>query len=289
MTPISKRAAAELRYKAATDPLRGRITSRLEAEWDVSGRCTSPRHVHLVGERDALGRPGYGTHLEVRCRSCEGCRAERRSSWTARMRQEIQLSPRTWFITLTMRPDAHTRYRAAARAYYAKQAAIISPSAVLMHEQKLVMAHQVRLELAEVVKYLKRVRKGGLYRHERPVAVVEDGKTVLKENILRQESTRIRYCVVVEHHKSGEPHYHLLLHEQSGFASLSRRWLAHQWPHGYGVWKIANLRNAGYIAKYVAKESSSRIRASRLYGQNALTAEHLGRRGPTQVGSGDVP
>lgn len=254
MTPISRKAAAALRYKAATDPLHGRITSSHSAEWDVSGRCTEPKRLLLEGARDPDGNLGFATNLEVRCRKCEACKAERRDAWAARMRAEMHVSPRTWFVTLTMRPSEHHRARTMARKLIAERQLLRLPN----YEKTQELAGLIRVEQAEVIKYLKRVRKGGYFKHEK------------KLEKLFQEPTHIRYFVTVELHKSGLPHYHLLIHEVAGYPALSRRWLAHQWPHGYGAWKIANLQHARYVAKYLAKEIAlARVRASRRYGERS--------------------
>lgn len=262
---ISRDAARKLRYRAMSDPLHARVESTRTVSWDVAGRCECPAGVTLQGRRDPLGRPGLTAHLEVRCRKCAACQAERRAAWRARMRVELNVSPRTWFVTLTMRPDEHHRFQVLARRKIA--AGAIVRSDVVEHERLWPVWAQ--LELEAVTRYLKRVRKGGHFRHECGQA-------------LEQASTRMRYVLVVERHKSGAPHFHLLVHEMAGYPGFSRRWLSSQWPHGFGVWKIADIRTAGYVAKYVGKEIACRVRASRRYGDSALWAEVAAAEGSTR-------
>lgn len=123
---------------------------------------------------------------------------------------------------------------------------------------------KVRLELAEVCKFLKRVRKGGKY-------LVNRGGAELREET--QAPSQIRYMIAVERHKSGEPHFHLLVHETNPAVPITGKWLEHQWWHGFSKMKLAEKTHAWYVAKYMAKEGSSvglRVRASRKYGETPL-------------------
>jgi len=71
----------------------------------VSSQCKSPAYPMMV---DASG-----INLEqvaVRCRKCDGCRLWRQRVWAARAHVEYQVSPRTWWITLTYRGSSETLY-----------------------------------------------------------------------------------------------------------------------------------------------------------------------------------
>lgn len=249
---ISREAARRLAYNAATDPLHGRRAGRASFEHSVSGRCEEPRVVRVVGPRDTKGvsdRPGLQTDLEVRCRRCRSCKAEKQSSWAARAIKEMECSPRTWFGTLTLRPAEHMHLLAKARSMLAAQR--LPYTEVAAHRKAR------RLALAEVSKFLKRLRKGGQFVHE-------------TGEVLKQPPSSIRYLAVEELHKEkldGFPHYHLLIHELAGQPPLPRRWLASTWAHGFVMWKLAKKNDAWYCAKYVAKETASRVRASRNYGE----------------------
>ena len=262
----------ELRWKAATDPLNGRITGPRTAEWDASGSCEAPRTVLLEGYRKGpdLALPP-AIWIETRCRKCGPCRRERTRTWAQRMRLEIERSPRTWFVTLTMRPDQHHRFLLLARQKI--RATELVKSEILRSRKE--MPEKVRQELIAVTLYLKRLRKGGQYTDEHGASHV-------------QPPSRFRYALVAEAHKSGEPHFHALVHELPGYPPLPRRWLAHQWPHGFGVWKVAALRDAWYTAKYVAKEGASRIRASTSYGNNPLRDRPDEQSNSEPLASGDL-
>lgn len=92
----------------------------------------------------------------------------------------------------------------------------------------------------EITKYLKRLRKAGF---------------------------KFRYVVVAEAHKDGYPHLHMLLHEVSAPIPKSR--LQAEWPYGFTTFKLVKDRAATfYVAKYLAKDARTRIRASLRYGQS---------------------
>jgi len=79
----------------------------------------------------------------------------------------------------------------------------------------------------------------------------------------------LRYLVCFERHKSGAWHVHMLLHSSEN-GVLTTRLARKPWTAGFSDAKVADLRAAGYVTKYVTKdladESSDRvprIRASR--------------------------
>lgn len=85
---------------------------------------------------------------------------------------------------------------------------------------------------------------------------------------LRKKGHRFRYVVVAEAHKDGYPHLHMLVHEVS--APIPKRVLQDEWPFGFTTFKLVNNLDAvHYVAKYLAKDARTRIRASLRYGQSA--------------------
>lgn len=84
---------------------------------------------------------------------------------------------------------------------------------------------------------------------------------------LRKAGYKFRYVMVAEAHKDGYPHLHLLLHEISTPISKSR--LQAEWPYGFSTFKLVkDDRASHYVAKYLAKDARTRIRASQRYGQS---------------------
>lgn len=77
----------------------------------------------------------------------------------------------------------------------------------------------------------------------------------------------IRFVCVTELHKSGLPHYHLLIHEQQRGA-LSHAVLAEHWTWGFERWRVVDPQSqpAWYLCKYLVKQKVDRVRASLLYG-----------------------
>jgi hypothetical protein len=72
----------------------------------------------------------------------------------------------------------------------------------------------------------------------------------------------------VEPHKDWTPHYHLLVHEVHPLLPIPQRRLSGIWPHGHTAFRLAKTdKVAFYAAKYLAKCSVARVRASKNYGQ----------------------
>lgn len=195
-------------------PSGARQITPFEWEWDISGRCESPVRRDIAprphrSERKRSYRssdtvegsflsstlegpsvvtvtpldPGpYCIHLTVKCRKCNRCRKERATMWARKAITEITASNRTWFATFTLRPEEYYRFLAAARSKAANRGRV-DFDALAYGEQFALVHEQIGVEITLM---LKRMRKAG---------------------------HRFRYMFVAEAHKSGVPHYHLLLHE----------------------------------------------------------------------------
>lgn len=212
-------------------------------------RCTKPVELHMFGYPDevcvALGLErdtNVAQRLEVRCRKCPECLKHRARLWTARAIDETANSTRTWFGTLTLSPDRQTWARYAAMKRLQERVSDVNDINVWRTAVSLIGN--------EVTLFLKRVRK----------------------------VTPFRYLLVTENHKSGLPHFHLLIHEYTG--SISKRVLEDRWRFGFSHWRLVadgSEANAGYVCKYLAKSALTRVRASEHYGQpvNRLSTERL--------------
>lgn len=223
----------------------GRRKSLMSFEWDIAPRCESPVNVDLFarppgkdGEKYVTVEPGKANPLALEitapCRKCSNCLKLRAALWTFRARAETRLASRTWFGTLTLSPDNHFMVLARVRAR-------LEASGTRFEE--LAPDEQTAMRIVgaatEVTKYLKRVRKNS--------------------------GERFRYLLVAEAHKSGLPHFHLLLHEQGGF--VRHKTLTEGWKLGFSQWKLAtDADNVSYLCKYLAKTNLARVRASLSYG-----------------------
>lgn len=242
---------------------------------DLSGNCQSPVMVCLTGLRsqelgwlqmltDATAWPGtdfapgvgwigdppdvsmerYGgvrnVDIAVRCRKCPACLKARAALWRGRMVAETASANRTWFITLTVDPARQSYCRNVARAAIAEQGLIWDR---LEPDDRF--NQQCKPLVAEFQRFMKRLRK--------------------------RSGASVRYCLVVERHKSGDPHLHLLLHEREGVA----RWrdIDAAWAWGFHKSNLVQAEDAraaaNYAAKYLTKSAANRIRASRHYGGTA--------------------
>lgn len=215
--------------------------------WDLSSSCAEPSTVFYdirppCGVYDKYITVAPYTkqplllEVTVRCRKCEPCLRYRAAMWRHRAREETSAAPRTWFGTLTFTAEGHLRnkYEAAVQSRSRQRVDFeeLSP-----HEQYL---HLARLSGREVTKFLKRLRKDA--------------------------RTRFRYLAVAEPHKSGNPHWHLLVHETSFMEPIRKRTLQGCWKSGFSSFKLADTSAPGYLCKYIAKDLGCRVRASQAYG-----------------------
>lgn len=220
----------------------GRRVSATTIEWDVSNGCSEPVLMEFEGrprkpddDKYVIIKPGTTHTLRVEmwvaCRKCDACLRRRRRLWTVRAAAEITGAKRTWFVTLTLAPGA--RYRAECEAAkrdikYGEQ------------EQDVQDRERFAVIVEEIQKFLKRIRKNS--------------------------KAKLRYMLVQELHKSGEPHYHLLIHEVEGV--LTKAVLQAAWRWGFSQAKLADPKTAIYVCKYLTKSSGARVRASLGYGRN---------------------
>lgn len=211
--------------------------------WNASGRCENPQFV----ERKALVTDLYGRvearengtrtrflDMEVPCRRCRNCLWRKALHWTHRSIAECEVSPRTWLVTLTF--NAHMRALIKMRA----EAVAGEDWGALSQEQRTARLGDQANKF--VTLWMKRVRK-----HTGP---------------------GVRYVSVIEKHKDGTPHGHLLVHEARD-GQVRHRTLTREWTYGFSNAKLVEDGPAAarYVAKYLAKSPITRVRASVGYGQ----------------------
>lgn len=237
-------------------------------EWNVAGRCERPvsrevrgapqerlakkrrvdnrskeRYATVSARHQTWAKIMDGPHvridLTVKCRKCPTCLRQRALEWAHRASSEIRASGgRTWFGTLTIRPEQHVEFLNLARVREGKQ---------FLDLEELPADEQYRLVEAviyrEVQLMLKRLRKAG------------------------HKFRFIGVCESAADHQSGLPHYHMLVHEIGN--PIKYRDLATTWPHGFTKWKLVDdgKRAAWYVCKYLTKDARIRIRASIRYGR----------------------
>ena len=215
-------------------------------EWDVSGNCLSPVRVELHGRAAAetgvkqvyvcsdANAPNF-VEMTVPCRKCSNCLRRRATMWRLRAVHEYRMSLRTWFATLTLNPESVITLLSRARVRLRKQG--IDYDGLPGEEQFLLLERE---GFAELQKWMKRVRKSS--------------------------SSPIRYLAITEAHKSGVPHWHVLIHETGKPLSYDRC-LKGSWHLGFDSYKLVrNTKAAGYVCKYLSKAVAARVRASSRYG-----------------------
>lgn len=211
-------------------------------EWHFEGDCTSPAVMRLAGRPDkvlvGLGiEPdrAYVGYLHGRCRKCEMCLKHRSRLWAARAVDEIKCANRTWFGTLTVRPDDRVRL-----AYEAQLRISRGGSDWLTLTESEKFYETCRSISPELTKFIKRTRKNS--------------------------GVPLRYLLVVEAHKDGFPHFHCLVHESDG--PVRKAVLDGAWKLGFSQFRLVKDAGAAwYACKYLSKSALARIRASEQYGQ----------------------
>lgn len=96
-------------------------------------------------------------------------------------------------------------------------------------------------------------------------AVIAEELQRFLKRIRKNSKAELRYICVQELHKSGNPHYHLLIHEVEG--TLTKAVLQAAWRYGFSQAKLADPRTAIYVCKYLTKGEGARVRASLSYGR----------------------
>jgi hypothetical protein len=247
---IDWRAAEALRRRALNEG--GKNTSMLSTEWNIAGSCDNPMPVELngrmysefsrgndgewdflKGQRVVAGALPHALFLKVPCRKCASCRNFKAMIWRARMQDEIDCAPRTWFCTFTLNPESQ---------------------------------YELKIETAA------RLRNGGTDYWSLPWEdrKKEFEKTVVRHMTLYikrlRKKAKLRYAYVLERHKSGIPHVHAIIHEMDA-RMLKYANVSSTWKLGFEKCKLIDESDeaAQYIAKYIAKDGT-RMRASFRYG-----------------------
>lgn len=221
----------------------GIILKPNQIRWQISGKCQAPVTV------DRFKRAGsriLTIEYEVRCRKCSWCMSQRQKYWALRARQEIALCPgRTWFGTFTLRPSERLR--------------------VLSLARKRCRHNGIDYDAQDPP-----TKFGDLVREINPLVTLWL-KRVRKQVDTRKKGATLRYLIVVETHKDGFPHWHLLVHESEENAVLHAD-LRDNWVHGFSHFRLADRednRTAYYVCKYLSKTMCARVRASSFYGKSS--------------------
>lgn len=173
----------------------------------------------------------------VKCRLCPTCKGHRQRLWQSRAVAETRLAARTWFGTLTLRPEAHYHLLSVCRAREARQGVDFDS---LAENERLALIHAEASK--EVTKMLKRLR-------------------------IKLPAHALRHLIAVEVTKAGVLHYHLLIHEVYESHPVRHSQLADEWPLGFSKWRLVkDEAEARYVPKYLSKSLLARVRASAKYG-----------------------
>jgi hypothetical protein len=226
--------------------------SQTTVEWDACGsgklQCEEPvtrtRHYGLkrkVLELDQGRYEGKGRWIDmhVRCRKCKACLEARAAHWRQRGIAETLCAVRTWYCTFTLTADEQYRATVQARIEAARRGVNWKG---LTDDEKFV--RKAREAGKELTLFLKRVRKNS--------------------------GAPISYLLVTEAHKSGEPHWHALIHEKDMYKPVTKAVLEAAWPRPrvrkFVLVKFGETKPANYVCKYLSKSMLCRVRASTDYG-----------------------
>lgn len=245
---------ARLRAVDALSKGATKLAGRPVVDWSVAGDCEDPRPITFEGHkwRDYAtwnqGQDALWLDMRVRCRRCRSCLRARAHHWAERAIAETVRAQRTWFGTLTFSPAE--QWATEARARVAAGAGWEAP-----------MPRRYGMSADEFANRVREVNFIRMHNANGPLL------TKWLKRIRKESGAMLRYCLVAEAHKSGRPHYHVLIHEAPGSPPLRHRTVQGQWPHGFSNCKLADVHAARYVCKYLAKASEARIRASLNYGR----------------------
>jgi hypothetical protein len=135
----------------------------------------------------------------------------------------------------------------------------------------------------ELTLWLKRVRATAAVDHRQSARLAESCTVSrggrCKCHPIQEFGAPLRYLLVAEAHKTGLPHYHLLIHEYSESRPIRARHLKEQWRLGFSSVKLVaqdeGNRRGGYVTKYLAKSAIARVRASVGYGHSIAGNETI--------------
>lgn len=230
--------------------LGGVRVSLFRVRWNIYGRCSNPYCTELYARpyvedvgREFVVKPGVENTPQIleiwtRCRRCPDCLRTRQRRWAGAAIQETRRAPRTWFGTLTLEPAE--QFKALVQTVKRLESRGVDYETLSVAEQ-FVERHTTIGD--ELTRYLKRVRKNS--------------------------GARFRYLLVAEKHESGDPHYHMLVHERVDSGKVLHRHLSEAWRLGFERWRLSDPRRpsrAVYLCKYLSKSLEARVRASQAYG-----------------------
>ena len=235
--PVSTETFAERHYAALV---------AADGMLDYAGNCEQPRVL-----RKQCDRTHVKIKMRVACRTqCGPCLRKRMWYWALagmeETRKATEAGNRSWFGTLTFRPEEHR---------------------IMLDDVKAEWMAE-NGQSTEVPEWLDDPmcdERFGLLREKVQHCISLYWARLRKKH-------KFRYLVCIERHKSGLPHVHFLLHEVSG--PIRKRELQAQWAHGFSNVSIVGGKSsraaapdkaAWYVVKYLSKSVQSRQMASQGY------------------------
>lgn len=276
--------------------------SLMRIEWDVAGRCQSPRSVEYHVRPAAGRRPMlWQEHPSVKAilDAFPGATVERVTAPMPRYQERnIVVAPGTEVpLTLAMtvpcRNDCEACLRARRRLWsgramneYRSSARTWAGTLTLAPMRHHLIAAEARRDLSR-----QGIDFDGLSPNEQ---FAERHKyagrllTLWMKRVRKESKAPLRYLLVAEVHTGarkeheretsveGLPHYHVLVHETDQNRPVTERCLRLQWPHGHSQFRLVHsAAGASYLCKYLAKDARARVRASGAYGKDTLSKHSL--------------
>lgn len=269
------------------------MTGPTRMRWNVAGngklQCQKPVFREYIGaepltedlrhDRPKGRKNTRSLELDTRCRRCGPCLEARKLLWRGRARAEVALAARTWFGTLTVKPEFQSIAGLRADLRLGRQGVIWDE---LSHEEQF--AERVREISPEITKWLKRVRKQASVALRQSRRKDDGCKATIGQRCtchpLRSFTVTLKYLVVVEEHTGGGvlhglPHFHLLIHEVENDRPVRHEVLKSKWSFGVTDFVLVpspddgGIKFANYVTKYLTKSFLCRARASLKYGRSS--------------------
>ncbi|KGB27738.1 hypothetical protein GS16_01985 [Candidatus Liberibacter solanacearum] len=233
---------------------------------DFSGGCCSPVLLILYYPYktvifDVEYTYNHFFYVFTRCRRCSVCCKSRGMFWLRRAQTEVMQSSRTWFVTLTFSPSNHIKNYALTISQYVETLSLRDRDLFFGKKLDHTCIEDVRgLNISDPDLKFRLLCKG-----------FGDKIVLFLKRLRKNTFKKFRYFFVFEKHKSGNPHVHMLIHQEPGDELLKKAEVQEEWiREGFSHVRLLkeDLNTARYVCKYLLKEGSKgiRVRASFRYG-----------------------
>lgn len=251
----------------------------IDALVNYAGDCERPVLFRYRGQPEGflwpVGVRAYHVTSLVKCKTCQWCKLMRACGWGHRVEEVCNEHVANWLGTVTLSPFEHSR--------------IDMLRDRVVRRTKLpewFIEEQGSFDAAQAEAYRKDVFRARCAVFSKWLTSWLEAYRERRRRALGRRP-EFKYLMVAEEHKSGLPHFHLLLHEKEWGELVRLDEMYSFWDRKHQTWSVrvddaAGLRKtwvqgftsfelvrdahgASYVCKYLSKEMLWRVRASLRY------------------------